>query len=169
MPNSLSVAGWNSKYKELGAKPAGFWGGLWHGIIAPITFVVSLFVDGVSIYETTNNGRWYEFGFMLGIGAYAGSEAAKPLQKRLLSPVASLTLALFPSAKVSIRAGVPQKTAREISGHKTDAVFSRDIVSEADIRDAARKLEAGPVIHSSFAVETEEEENPKEGNARRPV
>jgi hypothetical protein len=122
MPNSLSVAGWNSKYKELGAKPAGFWGGLWHGIIAPITFVVSLFVDGVSIYETTNNGRWYEFGFMLGIGAYAGSEAAKPLQKRLLSPVASLTLALFPSAKVSIRAGVPQKTAREISGHKTDAV-----------------------------------------------
>jgi len=27
-------------------------------------------------YETTNNGRWYEFGFMLGIGAYAGSEAA---------------------------------------------------------------------------------------------
>jgi hypothetical protein len=102
MPNSLSVAGWNSKYKELGAKPAGFWDGLWHGIIAPITFVVSLFVDGVSIYETTNNGRWYEFGFMLGIGAYAGSEAAKPLQKRLLSPVASLTLALFPSAKVSI-------------------------------------------------------------------
>ena len=113
MPNSLSVAGWNSRYKELGAKPAGFWGGLWHGIIAPITFVVSLFVDGVSIYETTNNGRWYEFGFMLGIGAYAGSEAAKPLQKHLLSSASSLTLALFPCAKVSIRARRDTKDGAE--------------------------------------------------------
>ena len=77
MPNSLSVAGWNSKYKERGADPAGFWGGLWHGAIAPITFIVSLFVDGVSIYESNNNGRWYEFGFMLGIGAYAGSEGVR--------------------------------------------------------------------------------------------
>ena len=75
MANSLSVAGLNSKYKEPGANPAGFLGGLWHGMIAPITFIVSLFVDGVSIYETNNNGRWYEFGFMLGIGAYAGDEA----------------------------------------------------------------------------------------------
>ena len=73
MANSLSIAGSNSKYKEPGAKPAGFLGGLWHGIVAPITFVVSLFVGGVSIYETNNNGRWYEFGFMLGIGAYSGS------------------------------------------------------------------------------------------------
>lgn len=72
MANALCVAGRNSKYKEPNAQPAGFWGGLWHGIIAPITFLVSLFADGVSIYETNNNGRWYEFGFMLGIGAYAG-------------------------------------------------------------------------------------------------
>jgi integrase len=37
-----------------------------------------------------------------------------------------------------------EKTAREISGHKTDAVFSRyNIVSEADIRDAAHKIEEG--------------------------
>ena len=72
MANSLSVAGSNSKYKEPDAQPAGFWGGLWHGLIAPITFLVSLFAEGVSIYETNNNGRWYEFGFMLGIGAYAG-------------------------------------------------------------------------------------------------
>ena len=52
-----------------------------------------------------------------------------------------------------IRRGVPQKTAREISGHKTDAVFSRyNITSEAVIRDAALKIEAGAkaVIHGSF-------------------
>jgi len=72
MANALLVAGANSKYKEPNAQPAGFWGGLWHGLIAPITFLVSLFAEGVSIYETNNNGRWYEFGFMLGIGAYAG-------------------------------------------------------------------------------------------------
>jgi hypothetical protein len=74
MANILSVAGSDSKYKEPGASLAGFWGGLWHGVIAPLTFLVSLFDSGVSIYETNNNGRWYEFGFMLGIGAYAGNE-----------------------------------------------------------------------------------------------
>ena len=72
MENRLSVAGSNSKYKTLGTESAGFLAGFWHGIIAPVTFIVSLFVGGVSIYETHNNGRWYEFGFMLGIGAYSG-------------------------------------------------------------------------------------------------
>ena len=52
---------------------AGFWQGLWHGIIAPITFVISLFDDDVGIYEVHNNGNWYDFGFMLGIGAFLGS------------------------------------------------------------------------------------------------
>jgi hypothetical protein len=77
MTNALSVAGSNSKYKEPGAMPAGFLGGLWHGLIAPITFIVSLFVSGVSIYETHNNGRWYEFGFMLGICAHADDNQAQ--------------------------------------------------------------------------------------------
>ena len=69
-----------------------------------------------------------------------------------------------------IRRGVP--TAREISGHKTDAVFNRyNIVSVADVQDAAKKIEAGAkaVIHSSFIVEGQEEENRKEGDARKPV
>jgi hypothetical protein len=43
MANVLSVAGAHSKYKLEGAKPAGFLGSLWHGMIAPITFIVSLF------------------------------------------------------------------------------------------------------------------------------
>jgi hypothetical protein len=72
MANALSVAGSNSKYKEPNAKPAGFLGGFWHGMIAPFTFLISLFAAGVSIYETNNNGRWYEFGFLIGIGAFAG-------------------------------------------------------------------------------------------------
>ena len=56
MANPLCVAGNSSKYKQPGATPAGFWAGLWHGIIAPITFIVSLFADGVRIYETAAAG-----------------------------------------------------------------------------------------------------------------
>jgi hypothetical protein len=75
MANILSVAGSHSKYKELDARPAGFLGGFWHGLIAPIVFLVSLFVPGVSIYETNNNGRWYELGFILGICAHADDKS----------------------------------------------------------------------------------------------
>lgn len=41
------------------------------------------------------------------------------------------------------RAGVPQKTAMEITGHKTISVFQRyDIVDEADMRLAQEKMQA---------------------------
>jgi len=51
---------------------AGFWRGLWHGIIAPVTFALSLFSDKVSLYEVHNNGGWYDFGFLLGLAAVWG-------------------------------------------------------------------------------------------------
>jgi hypothetical protein len=57
-----------------GPDPAGFWLGLWHGIISPITFLVSLFRDDVNIYEVHNNGNWYDAGFMLGVSTiFSGS------------------------------------------------------------------------------------------------
>lgn len=52
-----------------GPDQAGFLLGLWHGFISPITFIVSLFVDDVGIYEIRNNGGWYDFGFMIGVSA----------------------------------------------------------------------------------------------------
>ena len=73
MANILSIAGSKSKYKLQGAKPAGFLGGLWHGMISPITFIVSLFTQDVRIYETNNNGRWYDFGFCIGAGIIFGN------------------------------------------------------------------------------------------------
>ena len=50
----------------------GFFGGLWHGFIAPFSFVVSLFIDDVALYAVNNNGGWYDFGFVLGAGILFG-------------------------------------------------------------------------------------------------
>ena len=65
---------------------AGFWLGLWHGVISPIAFVVSLFNAHVNIYEVHNNGNWYNFGFMIGVSAiFSGagrSGAARPRRAR---------------------------------------------------------------------------------------
>ncbi|MCG8572933.1 MAG: hypothetical protein MJB14_22600 [Spirochaetes bacterium] len=54
-------------------KIAGFWMGLWHGIIAPICFIISLFNKNVGIYELHNNGAWYHFGYILGLMIIFGS------------------------------------------------------------------------------------------------
>lgn len=53
-----------------GANEAGFWLGLWHGFIAPIAFIVSLFNDAVGIYEVDNKGGWYDFGFLAGVSIF---------------------------------------------------------------------------------------------------
>lgn len=55
---------------------AGFWQGLWHGIIAPVTFVISLFTENVSLYEVHNSGGWYDLGFVLGAGILFGGGGA---------------------------------------------------------------------------------------------
>lgn len=54
---------------------AGFWQGLWHGVISPITFLISLFNESVGIYEIHNNGGWYDFGFMIGVSIFFGGGA----------------------------------------------------------------------------------------------
>lgn len=56
----------------LDVAPYGFFGGLWHGFIAPFSFVVSLFMDDVALYAVNNNGSWYDFGFVLGAGILFG-------------------------------------------------------------------------------------------------
>jgi hypothetical protein len=60
---------------------AGFWSGLWHGLISPVTFIISLFSDNVNVYEVYNNGNWYDFGFMLGICIIFGGSARRAKRK----------------------------------------------------------------------------------------
>lgn len=60
----------------LNAPVVGFWHGLWHGMIVPFSFIFSLFDDSVAIYAINNNGHWYDLGFALGVGAFAGGSSS---------------------------------------------------------------------------------------------
>ena len=62
---------------DTGPDPAGFWLGLWQGLISPITFLISLFTSDVNIYEVQNNGNWYDFGFMLGLAWHSAVAQAE--------------------------------------------------------------------------------------------
>ncbi len=53
----------------------GFWGGLWHGIIAPIDLILMIFSDTIVVYAPNNNGGWYAFGFCLGAGILFGGSS----------------------------------------------------------------------------------------------
>jgi len=49
-------------------RPAGFWLGLWHGVITPFTLLASfLGVQDVQIYEVHNDGKLYNLGFFVGV------------------------------------------------------------------------------------------------------
>ena len=75
---TLSSCADTASYQILsGHTSVGFWYGLWHGMIAPFAWIVSLFSDSVAIYAVYNNGGWYDFGFILGIGALSNSSRVK--------------------------------------------------------------------------------------------
>lgn len=45
----------------------GFLLGVWHGIIFPVAWFLSLFMPDVAVYAVPNNGGWYDFGYFIGI------------------------------------------------------------------------------------------------------
>jgi hypothetical protein len=55
--------------------PPGFWFGLLHGAIAPFALIAAFFTD-VRVYAFPNSGWWYDFGFIIGIGALFGGGGA---------------------------------------------------------------------------------------------
>ena len=77
------AAGPGSDWSKPEADPAGFWAGLWHGVLMFITLIVSFFTDQVRIYEFNNSGWPYDLGFVLGaMGAFGGGTSATTKRKR---------------------------------------------------------------------------------------
>jgi len=51
-----------------GMEVMGFWAGLWDGMTAGFAFIGSLFGADWAVYDVVNNGGWYDFGFLMGVG-----------------------------------------------------------------------------------------------------
>ena len=62
----------------------GFFGGLWHGFIAPFDFIGMLFNKEITMYAQNNNGGLYALGFLLGSGGWGffGSREVHRVQHR---------------------------------------------------------------------------------------
>ncbi len=65
----------------------GFFGGLWHGFIAPFDFIGMLFNDDITMYAQNNNGGLYALGFLIGSGGWGffGGKGAKKVYHRRVS------------------------------------------------------------------------------------
>ena len=65
----LNTPGVNPLANELAenGRVAGVVQGLWHGIIAPVTLIMSFFNEEVQMYEVHNDGKEYNLGYLLGV------------------------------------------------------------------------------------------------------
>jgi hypothetical protein len=52
---------------------AGFFSGIWHGWIAPLALIAHIFDGDIRIYETDNDGIWYDVGFYIAVISGFGS------------------------------------------------------------------------------------------------
>ena len=65
--------------------PAGFWWGVWHGIISFVTLIVGIFDSSVRVYEVDNTGGWYDFGFLVGVTLLWGHRTITRPRSRKIS------------------------------------------------------------------------------------
>lgn len=114
---------------------AGFWLGLWHGIIAPVTFLISLFTDNVNIYEVHNNGNWYDFGFVLGAGILFGGGGAPAGDRQTGDPPGT-------------RAGLPSLRVRTSDEYRLGSLGELDELGGADDPlDPVVEVVLGEMLH----------------------
>jgi hypothetical protein len=63
-------------------KPAGFFTGIWHGWVAPISLIIGIFDKNIRIYESHNTGWWYDLGFYMAIVSGFGGLALSRRRRR---------------------------------------------------------------------------------------
>ena len=52
---------------DTNGKVAGFLPAIWHGIISPVTEILSFVNPAIQMYEVHNDGSQYNLGFLLGV------------------------------------------------------------------------------------------------------
>ena len=71
--------------KNTTEKPAGFFWGIWHGWIAPISLIWELFNPEIRLYEPQNTGWWYDFGFYIAIiSGFGGISLSRRKRKKVI-------------------------------------------------------------------------------------
>jgi hypothetical protein len=65
------------------ASPAGFFWGVWHGWVAPVSLIVGLFNHAIRVYEPINSGWWYDLGFYAAlVGGFGGFALFRSARRR---------------------------------------------------------------------------------------
>jgi len=63
--------------------PANFLWGIWHGWVAPISLIISIFNPLIRIYEPWNTGFWYDLGFYMAVlGGFGSISLSRKNKKR---------------------------------------------------------------------------------------
>lgn len=61
------VSAFAQEYQYTAYDPAGFFSGIWNGLLAPWTLIARWFVHDIVMYAIPNTGWFYDFGFLLGV------------------------------------------------------------------------------------------------------
>ena len=130
----------NERWKSVDNR-AGFWAGLWHGLIIIVTFVVSLFTNEVGIYEGNNVGWGYNIGFILGCMMSLGGGIRGITHRRRKTRV--VARADWDKLGKRIEAGVREGISTAFAGRETPGEAEWDELGrriEERIREKLRDL-----------------------------
>ena len=69
--------------KAVTDNPAGFFSGIWHGWVAPLSLIIGIFSKNIRVYEVANTGWWYDLGFYMAIiSGFGGISLSRKKLKR---------------------------------------------------------------------------------------
>lgn len=68
--------------KNTSEDPAGFFWGIWHGWLAPVSLIIGIFNKSIRVYEIHNTGWAYDLGFYMAvISGFGGLGLARKQKK----------------------------------------------------------------------------------------